>query len=209
MVPTGKEYRNSPLIVNIILLRCSLLTIFAFLELSFRVKAYLDDRQNFSKALSKPVPIPEGKDASLGHIIKPTSNLRLIYEMKPNLRVKFMGEELRTNSQGFRDTEHQTIKPAGTLRVVGIGDSVMFGWRVPQEEDYLSLLEERLNNLLPNMRVETINTAVPGYNTANEVEMLKEKGLSYSPDIVILGVVGNDESLPDFIQKDEDYLSFK
>jgi len=45
-----------------------------------------------------------------------------------------------------------------------------------------------------------VNTAVPGYNTVMEVETLREKGLAYRPDLVILEFVGNDLDLPNFIR---------
>ena len=49
--------------------------------------------------------------------------------------------------------------------------------------------------------------AVPGYNTVMEVETLKEKGLQYKPDIVIIHYFWNDFSLPNFIREQEDYFA--
>ena len=46
---------------------------------------------------------------------------------------------------------------------------------------------------------EVINLAVPGYNTAQEIEMLRMKGLLYHPDVVILGWCDNDWGLPSFL----------
>lgn len=51
--------------------------------------------------------------------------------------------------------------------------------------------------------------AVPGYNTVAEVELLKEKGLKYKPDIVILGFLPNDLELAEFMRKKEDYFTLK
>ena len=47
--------------------------------------------------------------------------------------------------------------------------------------------------------------AVPGYNTKQEVEMLKYKGLSYNPDIVILGWCDNDFNPPFFVYKRREF----
>jgi hypothetical protein len=52
-----------------------------------------------------------------------------------------------------------------------------------------------------------VNMSVPGYNTVMEVEALKEKGLRFQPDLVILGYCGNDLSLPSFIREERDYWS--
>ena len=49
--------------------------------------------------------------------------------------------------------------------------------------------------------------AVPGYNTVMEVETLKEKGLKYKPDIVIIHFCQNDLRLPNFIREQEDYFA--
>ena len=39
---------------------------------------------------------------------------------------------------------------------------------------------------------EVLNFGVSGYNTQQEVETLREKGLRYSPDLVVLAVCVND-----------------
>jgi hypothetical protein len=86
----------------------------------------------------------------------------------------------------------------------------MFGWGVSNEECYLILLSQRLNQSAPDgYHWEIINTAVPGYNTVMEVETLKEKGLQYSPDLVIIEYVGNDLDLPNFIRSPANYFSLR
>jgi lysophospholipase L1-like esterase len=74
--------------------------------------------------------------------------------------------------------------------VAGIGDSVMFGWGVEEEETYLRLLERRLAAVRPD--VETVNMAVPGYNTVQEVAHLERHLDAVRPAWVLLGFVGND-----------------
>jgi len=64
-------------------------------------------------------------------------------------------------------------RAAGTFRVVGIGDSAMFGSGVSDGENHLAILERIVGRRFPGLKVETINTAVPGYNTIMEVETLK------------------------------------
>jgi hypothetical protein len=50
-------------------------------------------------------------------------------------------------------------------------------------------------------QVEVINFSVPGYNTAIESELIKQKVIHYNPDLIIIGFVGNDLDLPDFIRR--------
>jgi len=45
-----------------------------------------------------------------------------------------------------------------------------------------------------------INTAIPGYNTVIQTELLERKALAYDPNLVLVLFVGNDLSLPHFIR---------
>ena len=110
---------------------------------------------------------------------------RRIYELIPNTKVvlkNWLGRQdtpLELNGDGFRDRDYAKPKPPGVHRVVGIGDSFMFGWGLKPGKDYLSLLEERLAAEAPTARWEVLNMGVPGYNTAMEVETLKaRRGIS-------------------------------
>jgi len=69
--------------------------------------------------------------------------------------------------------------------------------------------ERRLQASLPHVTVEIINTAVPGYNTVMEVETIKDKGLDYEPDVVIVDFVGNDLTLPNFIRTERNVLDLR
>ncbi len=49
------------------------------------------------------------------------------------------------NSAGLRDVEHPLIKPEGTFRILGLGDSFTAGWGATYEETYLRRSEVALN----------------------------------------------------------------
>lgn len=117
-------------------------------------------------------------------------NPRIGYEPVPNL--DYRGEDLSffdytgaSNSLGFRDREHEVDKPPGTFRVVVIGDSIAAGLKVDRFED---TLPPRLEGELQEAGVpaEVISLAVSGYNTRQEVETLKDKGLAFAPDLVLV-----------------------
>ena len=111
--------------------------------------------------------------------------------LRPNLRAADNPARIATNSHGFRDREYALGKPDGTLRIVGIGDSFTFG-AGPVEDNFLDLLEDRLAGDLA-IPVEVLNLGVPAYNTRQETLHLKEFGLQFSPDLVVLAFfVGND-----------------
>jgi len=97
------------------------------------------------------------------------------------------------NSLGFRDDEHAFAKPAGTLRVVGLGDSFTYGTGAPMEASYLEQLERRLNRRpAPHPPVEAINLGLPRYFPSAEALLLQHYGLRFDPDVVIVGVTPND-----------------
>lgn len=136
----------------------------------------------------------------LAVIVKPSANKRLAYELKPNLRMNFGVCRFRTNRWGMRDSqEYAHERTPGTVRILGLGDSGMFGWAVHQDSDYLSVLESNLNHRTPGVRYEVLNAAVPGYNTSQEVEALRYRGLAFHPDTVVLGWCSNDMDLPFFL----------
>jgi hypothetical protein len=152
---------------------------------------------------------PEGEDASLGHIIRLSKNPRIVYELIPELRFRYVGVSCSTNEHGFRGPPVAVAKPANGYRIVVIGDSVAFGHGVDEQDAFPRQLENLLRSELPNRTVEVINTGVSGYNTAMAVETLADKGLAFAPDLVVYLYIDNDLDLPNFIWKPQDFLTLR
>ena len=115
----------------------------------------------------------------------------LLYELVPNQQKKFERVWIRTNSYGMRDTEPQPIDD-GVPRIVVLGDSFSFGFRVAGEAAYPSVLERRLRQKPGWSSLEVLNLGVCGYNTRDEAAVLRHKGLVWQPDLIVLGYVLND-----------------
>lgn len=122
---------------------------------------------------------------------KPSQNPNIIYEPAANA-----GE---FNSDGFRDGEYRREKTSSVYRIVVIGDSLAYGaGHVGLRETYAKKLEQFLNQRVAgSRRFEVLNFGVPGYQTTQIVERLKEKGLSYDPDLIIYGYWWNDVATAD------------
>lgn len=118
-------------------------------------------------------------------MIQKSENEKLVYTIKPNIPGT-------TNSYGFRENREYTLqKPAGTKRIIALGDSVAHGVMVSTDKVFLSLLEEKYNQNNTN-KIEILNLAASGYNTVQEVELFKLKGLQFQPDEVWIFYVLND-----------------
>ena len=90
------------------------------------------------------------------------------------------------NSKGLRDKEYNYTKPEFTKRIIVLGDSMTWGHGVEYGERFTEFLENSLKN------TQVINMGVPGYSTDQELLFLKEEGLKYSPDLMILCFMEND-----------------
>jgi len=97
-----------------------------------------------------------------------------------------------TNSLGFREPRLPAPKPPGTVRVVVVGDSFTQGFGVAESESYPRLLEKLLHSDDPARHYEVVNLGVPGTNPRDYEGNLREVGLDYDPDIVLVAVGAND-----------------
>jgi len=184
------------------------LTAFGFLlgllliETGARIAAVVEERHEgrFDRDLERARNPSRGRPVTLGQMIRRSANPRIVYELKPGLDVVFAGARVTTSDAGFRgrSVPHQKAKDA--FRIIGLGDSYMFGQGVADDETYLAQLPGRW----PRRKVEIANLAVPGYNTVMEVETLRERGPSLYPDLILIEIVGNDLDLPNFLWKTVD-----
>lgn len=114
----------------------------------------------------------------------------------PNSRGSLMGVPIAINSKGLRDSEYDYKKPEGVYRILIVGDSLTFGWGVESQDTFSGILEKRLNeqNTLSGKykEIQVINAGIGNYNTTQELVFLREDGLKYEPDEVMLAHFTND-----------------
>jgi lysophospholipase L1-like esterase len=137
----------------------------------------------------------------------------LLWRLKPNLdKVVWDYTVVSTNSEHLRSKDSlQSLPPKqpGTVRVVCLGDSVTFGYRVPvvwpdkpTEYDpealpFPMLLEKQLRAANPNREIEVITMAVPGYTSYQGLTWLRRDIDKWQPDLLILSFGWNDASSSD------------
>jgi lysophospholipase L1-like esterase len=132
----------------------------------------------------------------------------LFWRLAPHLReVVWDQTPVTTNAQRLRYDRDLGPKPAGGFRILCVGDSVTFGFRVPlvflkrpQDRDpawrpYPARLESALRAANPGRAVEVVPLAVPGYSSHQGRAWLARDAGLYAPDLVVLLFGWNDISL--------------
>jgi lysophospholipase L1-like esterase len=132
------------------------------------------------------------------HHYRLSANPRIRYEYQPGYSADEQPYDpdhrgFAINSAGFRDYERQIPKPENHKRIIFLGDSTTAGNGVAElSQVFTAKLEEKLNGSSTDGRIEVLNLGVGGYQTLQEVETLREKGLKYEPDLVYLVFCLND-----------------
>lgn len=116
----------------------------------------------------------------------------LNWALLPNHTSMRGGVPCTTNSHGLRDQEIPLDKPAGTYRILVIGDSTVLGFSVSFEKTFPELLEAMLNEESDSTRFDVVNAGVPGYSIYNCFVYLKRDGIRFDPDLIILETNFND-----------------
>lgn len=105
--------------------------------------------------------------------------------------------QIRINSYGLRDNEFGVKKDKYAHRILFLGDSFTWGYGVKLEDTYIKKLEVLLNKNKKGKIYENINLGRADGGNAPDVQYLylKNKGINFSPDTVIIGFfVENDIS---------------
>lgn len=78
--------------------------------------------------------------------------------------------------------------------IVGLGDSIMYGMALPADETYLARTRLALKSRT-SRRIEVLNLAVQGYNTAQEDAVHRELSERLTPNLVLLHYWSDDGRL--------------
>lgn len=96
------------------------------------------------------------------------------------------------NSHGLRDHELAAEKPAGTFRILALGDSFTEAFQFDLDRTWTKLLEARLNARGDGRHYEVINAGRSGMGTTLEWLYFANAGKAFGADLVLALFIPND-----------------
>ncbi len=95
------------------------------------------------------------------------------------------------NSLGLRGPEPGP-KAEGVTRVVLLGDSVLFGFKIADQHTVAAQLDKLASDKFGTDRFEFITVALPGWNTRDQAAFLEHHLESLAPDVLVWSLLRND-----------------
>ena len=157
-------------IKSLALAASSLLVALVFVELAVRL---VEPREVLREYFMTPDPVLHHKFVPGGRGFHKTTEFNAAYVI---------------NSSGLREQEFPRAKPAGTRRILLLGDSFTEGNGVDAHETFSSRLQRMIDDAGLGTRWQVINAGVGSYSPLLEYLYLKNGGLELQPDLVILNL---------------------
>ena len=115
------------------------------------------------------------------------------YQLVPNIEAATYQVLLHTNRWGNRGPDQPYEKPPGTVRIVTLGGSTTFNvFASDDAHTWPAQLERLLNEHYGTDRIEVVNYAVAGYNSAESLTTFALRAIDRDPDIVVVHHGWND-----------------
>ena len=134
--------------------------------------------------LDRPLLFGSPEDQYVGEPLHQPDE-ELFWSMIPSSDVMFKGVRVQTNELGLR-TPPVGRKSEREFRILSLGESTTFGYKVENGETYSALLQQHLNNLDSSREFRVINAGVSAYTSFQSLNYLKQRGLQAQPDLVLL-----------------------
>lgn len=141
-----------------------------------------------------------GLELALSPFNKSAGNLTTIFvaddllgwRLRPGAEDAWGGVRVHINDKGLRGPAIDYARSGENLRILYLGDSVTFGYRLASPQQAFPFQVEAILEPLLGKDVETINAGVGGYSPWQERVYLEQEGIRYSPDLVVVSFVLND-----------------
>ena len=123
------------------------------------------------------------------------------YRLRPDTQLDFVRQSdgatiaVQTNNLGFRDEVDYVVEGEDdTLRVLLLGDSLVFGAGVPFEQTIGEALERELEARHPDQATEVMNWGVPGFGQEQERLLLEAfDAPAYQPDLILVVITTSND----------------
>jgi len=116
------------------------------------------------------------------------------YRLRPGADVVARGVRVRVNRHGLRGPDVERPAP-GVRRVLVVGDSVAFGYRLEEPDTFAARLEADLERRTGGA-FAVLNAGVEGYGTREQRALLEAELLALAPDVVVVVLNLNDYDEP-------------
>ena len=134
---------------------------------------------------------------------------QLYWKLKPNQDcfTKIDHKPVHINSHGTRGADFAAEKPAGTLRILSLGDSRTFGWGLTEAETYSGRLQQLLQKKFgSSKKIEVINAGVNAWSYPQMFVYFRDYGLAFKPDVVVLAEANlwtefSEKNSPEFVRQ--------
>jgi hypothetical protein len=114
------------------------------------------------------------------------------HRLAPGDRAFTHDEVVEINDEGLRGPDVSHAVPAGTRRVLALGDSETFGNGLALEETWPFLLETELAERYPDFDWQVLNAGISGTDTWQHAYLLERLARIYEFDAVVLAFYVND-----------------
>jgi len=127
----------------------------------------------------------------------------IVYRFTPNATYWYLKENNHPitgniNKYGWRDRDWSILKPVNTVRIAVLGDSFVEAFQVESNRTFLALTEMILNSD-KKINYELMNFGISGVTQTEELIILENDVIKFSPDAVILFFYSNNDI--DYIAK--------
>jgi len=119
------------------------------------------------------------------------------YTYEPNTDGTTYGHPFHVNRWGVRgrDFLERDLEGEATFRIMVLGDSVTSGIGIAEEDRYTNVLETKLHERYPRLKIEIISLGVQGFETLQEERMMYRMWSSIRPNLAIVGFYINDPNV--------------
>ncbi len=130
----------------------------------------------------------------VGQVMTYAPDPRYGFLMRPNQVVSTYGSPIEINARGLRGPAVTEPKPAGTVRVLFLGDSITYGGgRIREPELFCRRVEAMARN--DGLPVESVNGSAPGWGPQNWTGWVEAHG-TLGADLAVMMLPETDRERP-------------